>query len=100
LLVVSTVEVQKRLLCKTCHGRLGSYRAAFTPDGVILGRVHIPVAVKVWKTERVDWERHVSALKLLEVRYHWDCPCGKGKPVWRASKLGEKWSQTDGIEYV
>lgn len=97
---MSTLQVQKRLLCEACHGRLGTYRVAFTPDGVVLGRVHVPVAVKVWRTERVDWERNVSELKLFEDRYHWDCPCGKDKTVWRASKLAEKWSRTDGIEYV
>jgi hypothetical protein len=89
----------KRLRCTGCDRHLGAYRVAFTDDGVILGLVRVPPGVKVWKTQAIDWRRNVSALKLLEERYHWTCGCG-ALPVWRAATLARSWAKRDGTEYV
>lgn len=91
------VEVTKHLKCASCRNRLGVYRAAFTPDGVILESTRrLPPGVKV---KRDDPERNVSSLALFESRYAWRCPCG-AMPRRRATTLAEEWSRTDGTEYV
>jgi hypothetical protein len=94
------VEVTKRVRCARCRNRLGIYRAAFTPDGVSLESARrLPPGVKVKRDVRLNWERNVSSLALLETRYTWRCGCG-AMPRRRATTLASEWSQADGIEFV
>jgi hypothetical protein len=95
------IKVVKRLRCAKCHNRLGSYRVAFTPNGVLIeaGR-RMPAGVVLRMSHTIDLNREVSALHLFVRRYQWrGCPCG-AKPTWRATTLVRKWSRSDGTEYV
>jgi hypothetical protein len=98
--VVADVEVVKRVLCASCHGRLGAYRVAFTPDGVaLLAARRMPRGVIVRASRVIDWYRNVSALQFFEIRYEWKCPCG-ATPRRRATTLARQWKPPGGTEYV
>jgi hypothetical protein len=93
--------VVKRLRCAKCRHRLGQFRVAFTPDGVLIEAARrMPLGTALRTTHTIDVNREVSNLSLFVRRYQWrGCPCG-AKPTWRATTLARSWTMRDGTEFV